>query len=87
MKIYIVRFDLLLVMNRLKRFDLKEFNSIEPSIFVEAENPDGALYEAYCIFSDTILKQDESKKTAVLLKNILHDVRVTKVLCKDEKKL
>lgn len=87
MKIYIVKFDLLLVMNRLKRFDLKEFNSVEPSVFVEAENPDGALYEAYCMFSDTILKQSETKKTAIFLNNILHDVRVTKVVCKDEKKL
>ena len=41
----------------------------------------------YCKFTETILKQDDSKKTALLIKDIMPDVRVTKVYCKDEKKL
>ena len=85
MKIYVVKFDLLLVLARLKRFDLKEFNSIEPVVFVDASGPDEALYEAYCMFSNTILKQDESKETAEFLKEILHDVRVSSVEVRNRK--
>jgi hypothetical protein len=73
--------------SRLKKFNLREFNSPYPVIFVEAKDPDDACYKCFCLFTENILKQDESKETAKLIKDILPDVRVTKVYCKDEKKL
>lgn len=87
MKIYVLKLDLSLVMPRLKNFRLGEFNHNFPTIFIQAGDPDEACYMVYCKFTETILKQDDSKKTALLIKDIMPDVRVTKVYCKDEKKL
>ena len=87
MKIYVLRFDLSLVHTRLKKFRLKEFNSENPVIFVEAANPDEACYLGYCKFAETILSQDDSAKTARLINEVEYDIRITKVYCKDEKKL
>lgn len=87
MKIYTVEIDISLALPRLKKFDLKEFNSAFPVVFVEASDPDGACYEAVCKFMEILLKQQESKTTAYLIKDIMQDFKVTKVYCKDEKKL
>ena len=87
MKIYTVKIDISLALPRLKKFDLREFNSAFPILFVEASDPDGACYEAVCKFSEMLLKQNESKTTAYLIKDILQDFRVIKVYCRDEKKL
>lgn len=87
MKIYTVNLDMALVLPRLKRFKLGEFNSASPTLFIEADDPDGACYSAFCRFSEMLLRQDESLETAQLCKNLQHDIRVVKVFCKDEKKL
>ena len=87
MKIYVIQLDCSLVMSRLRRFRLREFNSEYPMIFVEAANPDEACYLTFCKFSETILKQDDSLATALLIKDVMSDIRITKVYCKDEKKL
>ena len=77
MIIYKVTLDLTLVMPRLKGFRLGEFNSEQPTVFTEASNPDDACYFTICMFSETILKQKEPASTAILLKDILNDVRIT----------
>lgn len=87
MKIYVLEFDMTIVLSRLKKFNLYEFNSASPHIFVEANDPDDACYQAYCKFSEILLKQDESMETAVLIKEVFHDMRILKVYCKDEKRL
>lgn len=87
MKIYCLKLDLTMCISRLKKFNLKEFNSPHPVIFTEAKDPDDACYKCLCMFTETLLKQDESKETAFLIKDILPDVKVKKVYCKDEKKL
>jgi hypothetical protein len=87
MRIYTVELDLGLVFSRLKAFHLKEFNSERPSIFIEANDPDDACYFTSCKFAETILKQNESPETAELLRDIYPDIRITRVYCKDEKKL
>jgi hypothetical protein len=79
MIIYNVTLDLTLVMGRLKNFRLGEFNSLCPTVFTEASNPDDACYFTICKFSDTILKQKETASTAILLKDILYDIRITRV--------
>ena len=79
MIIYKVTLDLTLVMPLLKAFRLGEFNSEQPTVFTEANNPDDACYFTICRFSETILKQKETASTAILLKDILNDVRITRV--------
>tara|TARA_R100000808_G_scaffold7077_1_gene20837 strand:- start:799 stop:1053 length:255 start_codon:yes stop_codon:yes gene_type:complete len=83
MIIYNVTLDLTLVIARLKEFRLGEFNSLCPTVFTEAGNPDDACYFTMCRFSDIILKQKETATTALLLKDVLHDIRITKVRPKD----
>jgi len=87
MKIYVIEFDMSLVLPRLKRFNLGLFNYTYPIIFIDADNPDDACYLAYCKFSETLLKQDESTETALFIKDIINDIRIRKVFCKDETKL
>ena len=83
MIIYSVTLDLTLVISRLKNFRLEEFNSLCPTVFTEADNPDNACYFTICKFSDTILKQKETAATALLLKEILNDIRITHVRPRD----
>lgn len=75
------------ILGRLKRFNLGEFNSQFPILFIEADDPDWACYCVFCKFSETLLRQDESIETAQLCKSLNHDMRITKVFCRDEKKL
>jgi hypothetical protein len=79
MKIYRLTLCLQLVISRLKKFDLKQYNSERPIIFVEAKDPDEACYRAIYNLTSIILKQDSSKATVELLKEILYDVRVIKI--------
>ena len=87
MKLYFVEVDMLNVLGRLKKFSLYEFNHERPFIFLEAKDPDDACYSISCMISEILLKQDESVETAMLIKDVLNDIRITKVTCKDEKKL
>jgi len=87
MKLYCLRLDMSMCIARLKEFELRQFNSAFPILFIEAKDPDEACYKCLCMFTENILKQNESKQTATLIRDILKDVRVTKVYCKDEKKL
>tara|TARA_Y100001938_G_C7864053_1_gene317036 strand:+ start:255 stop:506 length:252 start_codon:yes stop_codon:yes gene_type:complete len=79
MKIYKVKMDLSLVMSRLKKFRLQEYNDNFPTIFVEAKDPDEACYLAYYKLVEILLKQDNSKETSILAKSILHDIFIRKV--------
>ena len=79
MKIYKVEMDLSLVIIRLKKFDLHEYGSERPIVFVEAKSPDDACHKAYYRLATIILKQDCSKKTADLIEELLHDISITKV--------
>lgn len=82
MKIYVVTFDLTMVLHRLLQFNLQEFNHEYPSIFIEAPDPDEACYLAYCKFSETLFRKDSSKNTANLIKELEYEIRITKVTCK-----
>jgi len=84
MKIYCLHVDMLLVLGRLKGFRLDEFNYPEPIIFLEAKSPDDACYRMVCKLSEILLKQDESVETAALIREILVDIRIIRVTCKDE---
>ena len=71
--------DLALVISRLKKFDLHEYNTERPIIFVEAKSPDDACHQAYYRLATVILKQDCNKKTATFIEDILLDISITKV--------
>ena len=79
MKIYKVEMDLSLAINRLKNFDLHEYNSQRPIVFVEADSPDEACHEAYNKLASIILKQDCTKKTASFVQELFHDISILKV--------
>lgn len=87
MKIYVITFDMTQVLGRLKKYRLSEFNHEFPKIFIEAPNPDEACYLGYCKFAETILRQNSSHETAAMINELEYDIRITKVVCKDEKKL
>ena len=84
MKIYILEFDMTKVLSKLLNFRLGEFNHERPYIFVEADNPDDACYLGYCMLSEKLLKQDESTETALMIKDIMNQITIRKVYCKDE---
>ena len=71
--------DLSLVINRLNKFDLHEYNSERPIVFVEAKSPDDACHKVYYRLATIILKQDCSKKTASLIEELLLDITISKV--------
>ena len=71
--------DLSLVISRLKKFNLHEYNTERPIIFVEAKSPDDACHQAYYRLATVILKQDCNKKTATFIEDILLDISITKV--------
>lgn len=79
MKIYRLTLCLELVIGRLIRFNLQQYNSARPIIFVEAKDPDEACYRAIYNLTNMIIKQDNSKETLDLLKEIIYDIRVVKI--------
>ena len=82
MLIFKVHLDMTLVIARLTQFNLREYNSMHPIVFVEASDPDGACFKAIYGLIQTILKQDESVETRLLCRSIKEDVRITKVSCR-----
>ena len=82
MAIYKIHLDLSMVINRLKGFKLKEYNSAFPIIFVEAKSPDDACFKAIYILLQGLLRQDDSIETRLLCRSIKEDIRIIKVCCK-----
>lgn len=79
MKIYKVELDLSLVISRLTKYDLQQYNSSRPTVFVQAENPDDACHLAYYQLAEIILRQDLSTETALFIRDLLFDVSVKNV--------
>tara|TARA_R110002051_G_C8653109_1_gene487879 strand:+ start:53 stop:301 length:249 start_codon:yes stop_codon:yes gene_type:complete len=78
MKTYKVYMDLTLVIYQLTKFDLKEYNTAFPIVFVESSDPDGACYKAIYQLIQIILKQDNSLETATLCRRLKNDARIIK---------
>lgn len=70
---------LTLVMPRLKEYTLEDYNSNNPIVFVEAEDPDDACYIASHKLVSKILKKDHSIETLNFAKEIMRDVRIIKI--------
>ena len=94
MKIFKVYMDLTLILGRLKKYKLNEYGYNNPIIFVPANNPDEACYEAYMGLSDKIIKQGLKKTNGYhdisileFTRDLMYDVRVIHVGVANEKKL
>lgn len=81
MKIYKVHLDLSMVIGRLRQFQLKEYNSEFPIVFVEAKSPDDACFKSVYILIQGILRQDSSIETRLLCRNLKDDIRIIKASC------
>jgi hypothetical protein len=79
MKTYKVYMDLTLIIYQLTKFDLKEYNTAFPIVFVESDDPDGACFKAIYKLIQMILGQDNSPETATLCRRLKNDVRIIKV--------
>ncbi len=79
MKIYKIHKVLTFVMPRVKKYELEDYNSSTPIIFVEAEDPDDACYKAMHKLAQKILKFDHSVETLNFIKDIFHDIRIIKI--------
>ena len=62
-----------LVISRLKKYRIYEYNASAPIVFLEASNPDEACFKALYGLIKRILDQDSSDE------DIKQDVRVVKV--------
>ncbi|MQF98246.1 MAG: hypothetical protein FI729_01775 [SAR202 cluster bacterium] len=82
MLIYKVYLDLSLVISRLREFQLMEYNSAFPIVFMEASNPDDACFKAVYTLIQMILKQSNTVETRILCRSIKRDIRVIKALCR-----
>jgi len=86
--------SLRLVLGRLKKYKLGEYNHNDPIIFVPCNDPDEACYEAYIglhnkIVSEELKNTNSIDQTAVLhfSKEILADVRILHVRLANEEGL
>lgn len=76
-----------LVIARLKQYELDQYNSAQPVVFVEADDPDGACYQATHDLAKILLKKDHSIESINFVKEIMHDIRVIKIECPNEEEL
>jgi hypothetical protein len=87
MKIYKIQICMVSVIARLKTYELGNYNSSTPVVFVEANDPDGACYRATHDLAKILLKKDHSIDSINFIKEIMHDVRIIKIECPNEKEL
>ena len=76
MKIYKVHMILTMVIPRLKKYKLDDYNSSTPIIFVEAKDPDDACFKAMHKLAAKILKEDHSVETLNFIKDILEKMNL-----------
>jgi hypothetical protein len=80
MRQYKVYMSLELVMGRLNKYKLYEFNSVSPVIYIMADDPDDACFKISTKLIDVILKQRKKNRTTLkFIKEILSDVRIKRI--------
>jgi len=82
MKIYKVELDLTLVIARLSKYNIYEYNSELPIIFVEAYDPDEACFKSVHKLMHLILKKEDTVESRILCKDIKADIRVIRATVK-----
>ena len=68
-----------LIRQRLTEFNLGKYRDVNPIIFVEADDPDGACHGSVYGLYELMIKQNDSVETKLLFREIAHDIRVIKV--------
>jgi|DEB19_MinimDraft_3_1074340.scaffolds.fasta_scaffold82819_2 hypothetical protein len=86
MKIYKLTLNLKLVLPRLKKFKLHEYNSENPIIFVQASDPDEACYRAIFNLAGLIFRQDDSRETISLFNDLQYEIFIIKVEIPNDEK-
>lgn len=81
MKVYKVELDMTYVLGRLKNFNLKQYNSQLPIVFVEANDPDEACYIAIYQLAAILIQQEPTYENSILIKDLIYDIRILKVRC------
>ena len=81
MKLYKVYLDMTIVISRLSKYRIYEYNHETPIVFMEANDPDEACFKTCMSLLRMILAQDASPKAEDKCKEIQEDIRVTKVFC------
>jgi len=79
MKMYKLHIDMYLILPRLKKFRLGDYNAVTALVFIEAKSADDACGIAWEQLVKMIQKQDNSTETNLLLKDLKEDFKVTKV--------
>lgn len=81
MKVYKVELDMTYALGRLKKFNLKQYNTQFPIIFVEADDPDEACYIAVYQLALILIQQEPTHENAVFIKDLIYDIHILKVRC------
>ena len=85
---YKVHMCLELVMGRINKYKLYEFNTVSPIIFVTANDPDDACFKAGAKLAKILMKQNKTnKKTLTFVREILDDIKIKRVEESNEKGL
>ena len=89
MKIYKVHMSMVLVMGRLKKFKLGNYNYNNPIIFQTARDPDEACHKTHMGLTEILINQYGSSvaNAADFTRDIMQDVRVTKIVLANNDKL
>ena len=75
-----------MVLPRLKKFKLHEYNSENPIIFVQASDPDEACYRAIFNLAGLIFRQDDSRETISLFNDLQYEIFIIKVEIPNDEK-
>ena len=88
MKLYKVYMCLEIVMGRINKYKLYEFNTVSPIIFITADDPDDACFKVSAKLAKILLKQNkQNKKTLTFVKEILDDIKIKRVEESNETRL
>jgi hypothetical protein len=75
------------MIKKLKKFNLYEYGSENPMIFIEATDPDDACNKVFYQLANILLKQDSSAETLSLIREMLFEIKITKIRIPDEQRL
>lgn len=81
MKNYKVYIDLSMIIHRLKKVNLNEYNSASPIVFIIAPNPDEACNICYTSIVEKIMKSKKLTDAEMLelSSDLLHEMRIKRV--------
>lgn len=81
MKTYKIYLDLSMIIHRLKKVRLDEYNSHAPIVFIIAKDPDQACNVCYTTIVEKIMRSKKltDREMLELSSDLLHDMRIKRV--------